>query len=91
LVVIAISVFTTSNANATIWSFDEVLFGIDGGYGYSSFHDASGNVMSGAIFGNMISSASGTYNDVSGDFLGIFAVDPAGADPNTASLRDDYY
>jgi len=53
-------------AHATTWVITNVLqVGNDGGFGASSFHDATGNLMSGTNFGN-ISGGFGTYNDVTG-------------------------
>jgi len=61
-------------AQATLWTFDTVLSGSNGGFGYSSFHDASGSSpMSGTSYGSILNtSVSGTYNDVSGLFSGSF-------------------
>jgi len=75
--------FAATQANATLWTIDSVLSGSDGGYGYSSFHDSSGSVMSGASYGDINETViSGTYNDVTGEFLATLTVDPtaAGAD-----------
>ncbi|MGB0629971.1 MAG: hypothetical protein ACPGRZ_04690 [Alphaproteobacteria bacterium] len=53
-------------ANATTWVITNVLtVSNDGGFGASSFHDATGNLMSGTNFGN-ITGGFGTYNDVTG-------------------------
>ena len=75
-----------TGANATIWSIDSVSNGSDGGFGYSSFHDASGNNPMAAgpqgILGNMLTTViSGSYDDVSGAFFAHLTVDPvAGSD-----------
>lgn len=70
-----------TQANATLWSIDSVFNGTDGGFGYSSFHDASGsNVMSGPVLGDIQpGTVSGTYDDVSGDFFVNLSVDPTAA------------
>lgn len=60
------SLLFCQNVFATTWSVDSVLSGGDGGFGYSSMHDATGaSPMSGTELVE-ITSASGTYNDVSG-------------------------
>jgi hypothetical protein len=62
------------SANATIWNVDKVISGSDGGFGFSSLHQANDNTpMSGNKLVD-IGSASGSYDDVSGDlelFLGL--------------------
>lgn len=64
--VFIISLFFSGAASATLWNVDGVLHGIDGGFGFSSLHDAGdSSPMSGAEF-TKINSASGTYNDVTG-------------------------
>lgn len=62
-------------ASATPWTIDSVLNGTDGGFGYSSFHNASGgNPMSGSSYGGISNVGSGSYDDVSGAFSGSFAI-----------------
>ena len=54
------------NVFATTWSVDSVLSGSDGGFGFSSMHQANDNSpMSGSKLVD-ITSASGSYDDVSG-------------------------
>jgi len=67
-------------ANATVYNITSVLQGNDGGYGFSSFHDANdSSPMSGPkladITGPIIS---GSYNDVSGAFNAVLTVSNAG-------------
>jgi len=54
-----------TSVHATIWIVDAVLQGSDGGYGYSSFHDAStGSVMSGPSLGSVTGiGIVGTFDD----------------------------
>ncbi len=75
---------TATGANATLWNIDSVSNGSDGGFGYSSFHDASGsNVMNGPILGNMLTTViSGTYDDLTGAFFANLTVDPTAAGAN---------
>jgi hypothetical protein len=54
------------NVFATTWGVENVLHGSDGGFGFSSMHQANDSTpMSGSILVN-IDSASGSYDDVSG-------------------------
>lgn len=63
---IVVSLFISTAASAATWNVDRVISGVDGGFGFSSLHDASGsNVMSGSVLTN-VTGASGTYNDVTG-------------------------
>lgn len=56
-----------STAQATVWNVEAVLAGSQGGYGFSSFHDASsGSVMSGTVLGDISGLVGGTYDDVTG-------------------------
>ena len=61
------------NASATIWQIDNVLSGIDQGFGFSSLHMANDSTpMSGSELAKIQNlSFSGTFNDVSGvaDFV----------------------
>lgn len=93
---IALSSFAANTASATLWNVWEVKSGSDGGFGFSSFHDAGGSsVMSGSSFGtisgaavdrNDAGTALGTYNDATG-FLNIFGnkLLVAGANGTTAT------
>lgn len=67
-------------AFATVWTIDTVQNGTDSGFGFSSFHDASGsNVMTGSNLGNISGAgALGTYNDVTGAFSATFNVTGSG-------------
>lgn len=59
----------SGTSQATIWTITDVLSGSDGGFGFSSLHRADDSTpMSGAIIAT-VGSASGTYNDVSGELL----------------------
>lgn len=73
LLLITVSFFS-SLASATSWNINSVLSGSDGGFGFSSLHNASGaNVMSGAKFED-ITGATGTYDDVSGATNFVFSL-----------------
>ncbi len=68
---IIISLFFSTVVSAATWKVTGVESGVDGGFGYSGLHDASGqNVMSGDEF-TKITGAKGTYNDETGavDFM----------------------
>ncbi len=66
-ILIVLSMLVNSVVSAATWNVVSVEQGSDGGFGFSGLHDASGsNVMSGAGLAD-ITSASGTYDDVSGD------------------------
>ncbi len=65
----------TAHAQATVWTIDAVLSGTQGGFGFSGFHDANGSdPMTGAGLGDISATASGTYDDVTGEFFGVFSV-----------------
>lgn len=68
------------NANAVVYNISSVLQGNDGGYAFSSFHDANDNTpMSGPVLANITGPIiSGTYNDVTGAFDAILTVSAAG-------------
>lgn len=83
---IMLFVLSTSAAQATLWTIDAAQSGSDGGFGYSSFHDASGNPMSGSIYGSIQTTASGTYDDVTGAFSGTFTVDPVTGETSSFTL-----
>ena len=59
----------SGTSQATIWTITDALSGSDGGFGFSSLHRADDNSpMTGANIAT-VDSASGTYNDVSGELL----------------------
>ena len=73
--VFALLAFTLPNAAATEWTIDKVLSGVDGGYGYSSFHEVIGTTspMSGGLLANIAEGVTGgTYDDVTGAFSATF-------------------
>jgi len=62
-------------ASAATWSIDQIEHGLDGGFGFSTLHDASGsNAMSGDSLAT-ITHASGTYDDISGAVDFLFTLD----------------
>ena len=62
-----LAVSAIGSANATTWVITNVLSVSSGGFGASSFHDATGNVMSGTVIANLPAGAAiGTYDDVTG-------------------------
>ena len=67
--------FTATATNATVWNIVEVQSGVSGGFGFSSFHDASGaSVMSGPLRGTITPAANtppiifGQFDDNTGFF-----------------------
>ena len=73
-------VVASFGVNAAVYNISSVLQGNDGGYGFSSFHDANDSTpMSGPkladISGPVIS---GTYNDMTGAFDAVLTVSDAG-------------
>lgn len=63
---LAISLIFCGASQASLFSVNTILNGNDGGFGYSSLHEANdSSPMSGSIL-TTISSATGTYDDVSG-------------------------
>jgi len=74
-VLITIILFFSTAASAATWSINQIEHGRDGGFGFSSLHDASGsNVMSGDSLAT-ITHASGTYDDISGAVNFHFTLD----------------
>ena len=62
-------------ASAATWNINQIEDGLDGGFGFSSLHDASGsNTMSGDSLAT-ITQASGTYDDISGAVNFLFTLD----------------
>ena len=85
----AIGVFATSApepVHATTWNIVDVIsVSNDGGFGASSFHDATGNVMSGSSLGTISGSGNlGSFNDVTGALNATF--DLTGSGGSTFSL-----
>ena len=68
------------SANATLYNITNVLQGNDGGYQFSSFHDASGSdPMTGGKLADITNPVvSGSYDDVSGVFDAVLTVSNAG-------------
>ena len=66
--------------NATTYNITGVLQGNDGGYGFSSFHDASDDTpMTGSKLADITGPViSGSYDDVSGVFDAVLTVSNAG-------------
>ncbi len=69
-ILLVMSMLYCGSATATIWNVDHVLNGSDsGGFTFSVLHKADQtNPMSGRIFADIVS-ASGTYDDVSGELM----------------------
>lgn len=67
-------------ANSAVYNITSVLTGNDGGYGFSSFHDANdSSPMSGPKLANITDPViSGSYNDISGAFDAVLTVSVAG-------------
>lgn len=88
----AICTFATfaTTANAAIWNVKSIESGSEGGFGYSSFHDASGsNPMAAGPDGVapiLTTGFSGTYDDVTG-FLTMSLI----YDPNPTSAPNSYF
>jgi hypothetical protein len=70
----------SSIANAAVYNISSVLQGNDGGYSFSSFHDANDNSpMSGPKLADITGPViSGSYNDVTGAFDAVLTVSSAG-------------
>ncbi len=74
-ILFTITLFFGTAASAATWSINQIEHGVDGGFGFSSLHDASGyNAMSGDTLAT-ITYASGTYDDISGAVDFLFTLD----------------
>ncbi len=72
--VLLFAMLICQNVNATLWNVDNVLSGTDGGFGFSSLHEANDSTpMSGANLTDVIT-ASGSYDDVSGALNMVFGL-----------------
>jgi len=59
---------TGASAHATLWQLDSIEHGTDGGFGFSSFHDASDETpMTGSVLAT-VTGGSGFFNDSTGEF-----------------------
>jgi len=76
----------SSISSAAVWNVVEVFNGSDGSFGFSGLHDSSGGTpMSGTSFGQ-IDSASGTYNDFTGELSLTLGITETNSSTDTFTL-----